>query len=111
MPLSGHSVGTYPETSSHATCQKTFGHSRLSSHMSWHKESNYCAPANLHFKKKKKKAQAGNEWSNILPKSWQARGKATTTTITTTTLRACGDKLSVTTYIIIVGFFFFLVVL
>ena len=24
------SVGTYPETSSHATCQKIFGHSRLS---------------------------------------------------------------------------------
>ena len=25
MPLSRHSVGTYPETSSHATCQGTFG--------------------------------------------------------------------------------------
>ena len=36
---------------------------------SWHKEWNYCARANLHFKKKKKKAQAGNEWSYILPKS------------------------------------------
>ena len=31
MPLSRHSVGTYPETSSHATCQRTIGHSRLSS--------------------------------------------------------------------------------
>ena len=31
MPLSRHSVETYPETSSHATCQGTFGHSRLSS--------------------------------------------------------------------------------
>ena len=31
MPLSRHSVGTYPETSSHATCQGTFGFSRLSS--------------------------------------------------------------------------------
>ena len=31
MPLSRHSVGTYPETSSHATCQGTFGQSRLSS--------------------------------------------------------------------------------
>ena len=29
-------------------------------------------------KKKKKKRQAGNEWSNILPKSSQAREKATT---------------------------------
>ena len=29
MPLSRHSVGTYPETSSHATCRETFSHSRL----------------------------------------------------------------------------------
>ena len=27
MPLSRHSVGTYPETSSHTTCQGTFSHS------------------------------------------------------------------------------------
>ena len=31
MQLSMHSVGTYPETSSHATCRGKFGHSRLSS--------------------------------------------------------------------------------
>ena len=31
MPLSKHSVETYPETNSHATCEGTFGHSRLSS--------------------------------------------------------------------------------
>ena len=31
MPLSRHSVGTYQETNSHATCQGTFGHSHLSS--------------------------------------------------------------------------------
>ena len=31
MPLSRHNVETYPETSSHATCQGTFGHGRLSS--------------------------------------------------------------------------------
>ena len=30
MPLSMHSVGTYQETSSHATRQGTLGHSRLS---------------------------------------------------------------------------------
>ena len=30
MLLSGHSVETYPETSSHATYQETFRHSRLS---------------------------------------------------------------------------------
>ena len=44
MPLSRHSVGTYPETSSHATCHGTFGYSRLSllSHrgLPWHKEWN-----------------------------------------------------------------------
>ena len=31
MPLPGHSMGTYPETRSHATCLGTFDHSRLSS--------------------------------------------------------------------------------
>ena len=31
MPLSMHSVGTYAETSLHATCQGTFNHSRVSS--------------------------------------------------------------------------------
>ena len=31
MPLSRHSVVTYQETSLHATCQGTFGQSRLSS--------------------------------------------------------------------------------
>ena len=30
MLLSRHSVGTYPETTSHTTCQGTFGHSRHS---------------------------------------------------------------------------------
>ena len=31
QPLSRHCVGTYPETNSHATCQGTLGHKRLSS--------------------------------------------------------------------------------
>ena len=31
MPLSRHSLGTYPETSSHTTRQGTLDHSRLSS--------------------------------------------------------------------------------
>ena len=31
MPLFKHGVETYLEASSHATCQRTFGHSRLSS--------------------------------------------------------------------------------
>ena len=57
VPLSTHSVGTFLETSSHATRQGTSSHSRLSS---------------LSHLKKKKKAQVRNEWSNILPKSSQA---------------------------------------
>ena len=79
MPLSKHSVGTYLETSSDATCQGTFGHSRLSSlsHCGLILEQRVvllCARANLHFKKKKK-AHAGSESSNILPKSLHARKK------------------------------------
>ena len=35
MPLSRHSVETYPETSSHAISQGTFGHSRLSAEPLW----------------------------------------------------------------------------
>ena len=35
MPLSMHSVGTYQETSSHASRQGTLGHSRLSSLSHW----------------------------------------------------------------------------
>ena len=31
MPLTRQSVGIYQETSSHATCQETLGHSRLNS--------------------------------------------------------------------------------
>ena len=72
-PLSGHSVGTYPETTSHATCQGTFGYSRLSSlshcglilaYMSGMKK---CARVNLHFTKSTQKR------SSIFSKSSQAR--------------------------------------
>ena len=35
MPLSGPSVGTYQETSSHLSCQGTLGHSHLSSLSLW----------------------------------------------------------------------------
>ena len=49
---------------------------------SWPKEWNQCARANLHFKNnnnnnktRNKQAQARNEWSNMLPKSLQARKK------------------------------------
>ena len=33
MPLSRHGVGTYLETSPHATCQGTLGHSLISQHI------------------------------------------------------------------------------
>ena len=73
IPLSRHSVGTYPETSPHATCQGTFGYSRLSSlshcglilaYMSGMKK---CARVNLHFTKSTQKR------SSIFSKSSQAR--------------------------------------
>ena len=52
MPLSKHSVGTYQETSSHATRQGTLSHSRLSSlshfGLTWPKEWNKYARTNLH---------------------------------------------------------------
>ena len=81
MPLSRHSVGTYPETSSHATCQEKFGHSRLSplSHRGLilaERVELVCASESP--LKKKEKAQAGNELSNILPKSSHARKKPST---------------------------------
>ena len=76
IPLCRHSVGTYPETRAHETCQGTFGHSRLS----W---LSHCGPilvervnlmraSYLHLKK----AQAGNEWLSILQKNPRKRGKS-----------------------------------
>ena len=78
MLLSRHSVGTYQKTSSHVTRQGTLGHSRLSSlsHcgliLALRLELVCASQAPL---KKKKKAQAGNEWSNILSKSSHSRKK------------------------------------
>ena len=83
MPLSRHSVRTYPETSSHATSQETFGQSSqlaeplrtdpgLKNRISVH-ELIFTSKK----KKKKKKAQAGKDWSYSLPKSSQALKKAT----------------------------------
>ena len=83
MPLSGLRVGTYPETSSHATCQGTLGQSSQLAEPLWTDPGlkNIISVHELIFtskkKKKKKKAQAGKEWSYILPKSSQALKKAT----------------------------------
>ena len=64
MPMSSHSLGTYPETSSHATHQGILGHChRISqSHCGpiLAEEWNQCAQANSHFKKKKKCRQGMN---------------------------------------------------
>ena len=89
MPLSGHSAGTYPETSSHATRQGTLSHSRLSSlsHCELILKILKCAPAHLHFQKKKKKrrrAMNRRTFSQILAS--EERATITTTTTTTTTM-------------------------
>ena len=72
--LSRHSVGTYPETSSHATCQGTFGQSsRLAEPLRTDPgiKSGISVRQRISSSKTKqtRKAQAGNEWSNSLPKS------------------------------------------
>ena len=74
IPLSRHSLGTYPETSSHATCQGKVGYSRLAEPL-W-TDPGVKSGISVHeliSTKKNKQAQAGNERSNILPKSSQAR--------------------------------------
>ena len=90
MPLPRQSVGTYRETSSHATRQGILGHSRLSLLSHWGTDPGLKRGISVRelistLKKKggggqKKKwggegAQAGNELSNILPKSSHARKK------------------------------------
>ena len=78
MLLSRQTVGTYLELSSHAAHQGTLSHSHLSllSHSGLilaQRVEIVCA--NLLLQKKKKKAQAGNEWLNSLPNSSHTRKK------------------------------------
>ena len=80
MPLFRYSVGTSQETSLHATRQGTLGHNRLSSLSHWIDPGQRSAISvreliSTYKKRKKKKALAGIELSNILPKSWHARKK------------------------------------
>ena len=76
--LSRHSMGTYQETSSHATCQGTFSQSSQHPEQLW---TDHGLKSGINVRKliatlkKKKKAQVGNELSNILPKSSHARTK------------------------------------
>ena len=85
MPLSRRSVGTYPETSSHATYQETLGHSCLSllTYL-WTDpglKSGISVRALSPLKRQQQKGQAGNELSNILQKILVRAEKATITTI------------------------------
>ena len=74
MPLSRYSVGSYQETSSYATHQgNTRPQSSQFAEPLW-TEPDLRSGISVHLKKKKK-AQAGNELSNNLPKSSQARKK------------------------------------
>ena len=76
MPLSRHSVGTYLEMRSRATCLGTFAHSHwvcwATVDWFWHKEWNYCARANLHLKKKKKPRRGMN--GRTFPQNPRKRG-------------------------------------
>ena len=58
--LSTPSVGTYPETSSHAICQRTCGQSSQLAEPPW-TEWNLCARANLHFETK----QTEKRWREV----------------------------------------------
>ena len=90
MPLSRHSVGTYQETSSHAARQGTLDHSRLSSlshcglilakrvelvYALWTEADQKGGISVRELISTLKKALAGNELSNILPKSSHSRKK------------------------------------
>ena len=87
MPPSTHSVGTYPEASSHATWQGLFSHSCISSlshcglidlgTKSWNIVRKLISTSIFYFFLVwiKRSVQVGNEWSNILTKSWQAGKK------------------------------------
>ena len=75
MPLSRQSVGTYPETSLHATGQEIFGQSSQSAEPLWTDRGIKSEISVCELNSTLNKAQAGNERSNILPKSLQARKK------------------------------------
>ena len=81
MPLFRQSVGIYQETSSHATCQGTFGHNCLSSlsHCGLIMEYrvDMCARANLHFQLKENCRRGMN--GRTFPKILENKEKATIT--------------------------------
>ena len=74
MPLSRHSVGTYQETRSDATCQGTLSQSSQLTEPLW---TDPCLKGEITVHEListlKKKALVGIELSNILPKSLHTR--------------------------------------
>ena len=79
MPLSRDIVGTYPERSSHATCQGTFGHSRLSSlsHCGLIlAKSRISVPKLISTSKKKKKKRQGGMNGRTFSQNTCKRGKS-----------------------------------
>ena len=95
MLLSRHCAGTYPETSSHAPCLGTLGHSRLSSlshrGLIWHKEWKLvCA---RYSPLQQTKAQAGQMKGRTLSPNPRTRGKKPPPPSSENTLRQCAvDK-------------------
>ena len=91
MPPSRYSVGTYPKTSSLATCQENIRpqSSQLAEPL-WTDPGLKSGISVRQLISIKKQKNMENEWSNILPKSSQARIKATITTTTTTSAWFCG---------------------
>ena len=78
MPLSRHSAGAYPETSSHAARQGNIRPQSLQlAELLWTDpgllKSGISMGELTTSKKKHQKMQAGSKWRNILPKSLQVR--------------------------------------
>ena len=72
MPLSRHTVGTYQESSSHATRHGTLRQTSQLAEPLWIDPGIKSGISVRELIFTFKKAQAGNEWSNILTKSSQA---------------------------------------
>ena len=83
MQLSKHGMGTYQATSSHETGQGTLSQSSQLAEPLWADPGlrSGISVRELISTLKKKKPQAGNELSSILPKSFAHEEKATTTTV------------------------------
>ena len=76
MPLSGHRVETSPEMSSHTTCQGTWPQSPQLAEPLWTDpgvKSGMSVCKLMSTLEEEKKAQAGNDWLNYLPKVFATR--------------------------------------